>query len=79
MDTQLAKSNLCDKTSDVGRTAADNRLFVEAVLQIVRAGSLWPDLLPHPAIGAASANAAAIRVWQAVSPLFLKHCAAISV
>jgi transposase len=32
------------KASDRGRTAADNRLFVEAVLWIARTGSPWRDL-----------------------------------
>ena len=32
------------KATDPGRTAADNRLFVEAVLWIARTGSPWRDL-----------------------------------
>ena len=32
------------KRCDPGRTAADNRLFVEAVLWIARTGSPWRDL-----------------------------------
>jgi transposase len=32
------------KKSDRGRTAADNRLFVEAILWIARTGSPWRDL-----------------------------------
>lgn len=32
------------KPGDAGRSGADNRLFVEAVLWIVHTGSLWRDL-----------------------------------
>ena len=32
------------KPGDPGRSAADNRLFVEAVLWLVRTGSPWRDL-----------------------------------
>ena len=35
------------KLSDPGRSAADNRQFVEAVLWIVRTGSPWRDLPVH--------------------------------
>ena len=32
------------KVTDRGRTAADNRLFVEAILYIARTGVPWRDL-----------------------------------
>jgi transposase len=35
---------LAGKPTDAGRTAADNRLFVESVLWILRTGSPWRDL-----------------------------------
>jgi transposase len=35
---------LAGKASDPGRTGADNRLFVNAVLWIIRSGAHWHDL-----------------------------------
>jgi transposase len=35
------------KVTDPGRTAANNRLLVEAVLWIARTGSPWRDLPPQ--------------------------------
>jgi transposase len=45
-DAQWARMEpLClDKASDSGRSGKDNRLFVEAVLWIVRTESPWRDL-----------------------------------
>ena len=40
----LIEPHLPGKTIDPGRTAQDNRLFVEAVLWIVRTSSPWRDL-----------------------------------
>ena len=45
-DAQWAKMEpLClGKATDPGRTGSDNRMFLEAVLWIARAGSPWRDL-----------------------------------
>lgn len=43
---QRIAAMLPGKITDPGRTAADNRLFVEAVLWIARTGSPWRDLPP---------------------------------
>lgn len=38
------KEYLPGKATDVGRTAKDNRLFVNACLWIIRSGAHWQDL-----------------------------------
>jgi transposase len=47
-DAQWAKMepHCPGKRGDPGRSGADNRLFVEAVLWIARTGSPWRDLSP---------------------------------
>jgi transposase len=51
------KDFLPGREGHVGGTAADNRLFVEAVLFRFRAGVPWRDLLGALAIGRSSISA----------------------
>ena len=48
-DAQWAKMepHCLGKPADPGRSGSDNRLFIEAVLWIVRTGSPWRDLPEH--------------------------------
>ena len=41
---ELIKDLLPGKAGDPGRTAADNRLFVDAVLYVLKTGIPWEDL-----------------------------------
>ena len=43
-DWHRLASLLPGKSTDVGRTAADNRTFINAVLWIARSGAPWRDL-----------------------------------
>ena len=49
------------KPGDPGRSGADNRLFLEAVLWIVRTGSPWRDL--HEAFGKWNSVFRRFRRW----------------
>jgi len=62
-DAQWAKMEpLClGKPGDPGRSGKDNRLFVEAVLWIVRTGSPWRDL--PPSLGHWSSVFTRFRDW----------------
>ncbi len=61
-DAQWAKMepHCLGKPTDPGRSGANNRLFVEAVLWIVRTGSPWRDLPTH------SINRERRRLWLSV-------------
>ncbi len=61
------------KVSDPGCTAANNRLFVEAVLWIARTGSPWRDLLqaelgPWNSVYRRFARWSRKGMWHQVSP-----------
>jgi len=44
---EMIKDALPGKKGDPGRTGADNRLFVDAVMWIARTGAPWRDLPPE--------------------------------
>ncbi len=41
------RDHLPGKAGDPGRTAADNRLFINAVLYVLKTGIPWDDLPPR--------------------------------
>src|SRR5215213_2074690 len=55
------------KPGDPGRSGKDNRLFVEAVLWIVRTGSPWRDL--PPSFGHWNSVVAGWTMWQTLACL----------
>ena len=65
-DAQWAKMEpLClGKPGDPGRSGTDNRRFVEAVLWVVRTGSLWRDLPPSFGHWNSVYGASAEALWR---------------
>jgi transposase len=63
------------KAGDPGRSGADNRRFLEAVLWIVRTGAPWRDL--HPAFGNWNSAFKRFRRW-AVTGIFERLFQALS-
>ena len=57
----LLAPHLAGKAGDVGRTAGDNRLFLNAVLWITRHGAAWRTLPAR--LGKADAQCKRCRRW----------------
>jgi len=59
---QRVRDLLPGKRSDRGRTAANNRLFLEAIVWLARTGCPWRDLPPH------------FGTWNSVYIRFARWC-----
>lgn len=69
-------SVLPGKAGDPGRTAADNRLFVNGVLWVLRSGAHWHDLPPrygkYKSVHKRFTRWAKAGVWERVFALLIK-------
>lgn len=65
------------KAGDPGRTAADNRLFVNGVLWVLRSGAHWHDLPPrygkYKSVHKRFTRWANAGVWERVFDLLIKE------
>lgn len=65
------------KAGDPGRTAADNRLFVNGVLWVLRSGAHWHDLPPrygkYKSVHKRFTRWAKAGVWERVFDLLIKE------
>jgi transposase len=65
------------KAGDPGRTAADNRLFVNGVLWVLRSGAHWHDLPPrygkYKSVHKRFTRWARAGVWERVFELLIKE------
>jgi transposase len=65
------------KAGDPGRTAADNRLFVNGVLWVLRSGAHWHDLPPrygkYKSVHKRFTRWAKAGVWERVFALLIKE------